>query len=36
MGANQIDVVRLNFYVDEALQSDGTIGPNSERESITR
>src|SRR5262249_42532829 len=29
MGANQIGVVRLNFYEDEALQADGTIGPNS-------
>lgn len=28
-GTSQIDVVRLNFYIDEALQSDGTLGPNS-------
>jgi autotransporter-associated beta strand protein len=28
-GATQIDMVRLNFYKDEALQSDGTLGTNS-------
>jgi autotransporter-associated beta strand protein len=29
MGVNQIGVVRLNFYEDEPLQADGTLGPNS-------
>ena len=29
MGVDQIDVVRLNFYVDEPLEANGEIGPNS-------
>ncbi|MCA9259457.1 MAG: RICIN domain-containing protein, partial [Planctomycetales bacterium] len=29
MGVDQIDVVRLNFYIDEPLQADGTLGPNA-------
>ena len=29
MGADQIDVVRVNFYIDEPLQGDGTLGPNT-------
>ena len=29
MGVDQIDVVRLNFYKDEPLEQDGTLGPNA-------
>ena len=29
MGVNNIDLIATNFFVDEALQSNGTIGPNS-------
>lgn len=29
MGADQIDVIRLNFYTDEALDANGEIGSNS-------
>jgi len=30
MGANNIDIIAVNFFVNEALQTDGTIGPNSQ------
>ena len=29
MGADEIDVVRINFFTDEPLQANGDIGPNS-------
>ncbi|MET0384362.1 MAG: LamG-like jellyroll fold domain-containing protein [Polyangiales bacterium] len=31
MGLDEIDVVRLTFYVDEALQDDGEVGPRSKK-----
>ena len=29
MGLDQVDVVRVNFYVDEPLLGDGTLGPST-------
>jgi hypothetical protein len=29
MGVEEIDVIRLNFYTDEPLETNGEIGPNS-------
>ncbi|MGL1955816.1 MAG: RICIN domain-containing protein [Colwellia sp.] len=29
MGIDQVDVVRLNFFTDEALDANGELGPNS-------
>jgi hypothetical protein len=31
MGKNQVDVVRINFFMDEPLDADGQIGPRSKQ-----
>lgn len=32
MGVDQVDVIRINYFLDEALDENGEIGPNSKRQ----
>jgi autotransporter-associated beta strand protein len=36
MGANNIDLIATNFFVNEALQANGSIGPNSQSQLNTQ